>query len=136
MTTPSSNDPVLDSSGTRHSRRAERRAQREGAPGWILGAILIVVGLVLMAQNFGMDTLDNWWALFILLPAAGAFGNAWRVYKQTGRLADAGGSLVGGAFLTLLALYFLVGFSLNWALFGPLFLIAGGGLLLLSTLRR
>jgi hypothetical protein len=121
---------------TRAERRAERRAAREGAPAWILGAILIIGGLVLMGQNFGINTLDNWWALFILIPAVSSFANAWRTYQATGNWAGATGSLVAGGFLTLLALYLLVGLSLDWSLIGPAFLIVGGLLLLVAALRR
>jgi len=109
--------------------RQGRRTRRGGA--WIGGAILIGLGLYFLAQNFLSINLNNWWALFILIPAAGAFSNAWNDYQDAGgRLTrPARGSLLGGFVLTLVAVTFLL--NLNWGLVGPLLLIlAGVGLLL------
>jgi len=71
--------------------------------------------------------------LFILLPALGAFGAAWRSYQNEGRLtASARGSLVGGLVLVLIAAIFL--FGLDWGLLGPVVIILAGAGLLLNTL--
>jgi hypothetical protein len=108
----------------RHQRREERRLARDGG-GWIGGAILIVVGVVILLQNFTTFTLYNWWALFILLPAVGAFGNAWRIYQADGRLtASARANLIGGIILTMVAAIFLL--NLNWTILGPVLLILTG----------
>jgi hypothetical protein len=131
--TSSTNVPpsYQDSHAQRRAARAARRAGRgtQGA-GWIGGVILLVLGGVLLLQNFGITTAFNWWALFILLPAVGAFGAAWTAYRQTGRLgAAARGSLIGGIILSMVAVAFL--FNLNWALVGPaLLILAGFGILL------
>ena len=78
-----------------------------------------------MLEEMGIPFLANWWALFILIPACWAFVAAWESYQNNGRLTRGGaGSLVGGALLTLLALVFL--FNLDFDLFWPLLLIAGG----------
>jgi hypothetical protein len=123
----------------REQRRAERWARREarwqrraGRPyGWIGGAILILLGVVFLLQNLNIAFLANWWALFILIPAFGAFAAAWESYRNNGRLTRGGaGSLAGGVLLAILALAFLL--NLNVGLFWPLLLIAGG-LVLLGT---
>jgi hypothetical protein len=116
-----------NSRAQRRAARAERRAQ---STGWVGGAILLLLGIVLLLQNFGVVYSFNWWALFILIPAVGAFGAAWAAYRQTGRLgAAARGSLIGGIVLSMVAVAFL--FNLNWALVGPVLLIlAGFGILL------
>lgn len=114
----------------RREARASARGSRAGG-GWLLGAILIAAGGILMLQNFGTVVISNWWALFILIPAVGAFGNAWRSYQNAGgRLSgSARGSLISGLVLTLVAALFL--FNLDWGTFGPILLILGGlGLLL------
>ena len=60
--------------------------------GWILGLVLIAVGGVFLLQNSGFPVLvGNWWALFILIPAIGAFAAAWTLYQQTGQLTGAPG---------------------------------------------
>jgi hypothetical protein len=123
----------------REQRRAEREARREarrqrhaGRPyGWIGGAILILLGVVFLLQNMGIPFLANWWALFIFIPAFGAFAAAWENYRNNGRLTRGGaGSLAGGLLLSILALVFLA--NLDLGLFWPILLIAGG-LILLGT---
>lgn len=119
-------DPRAERRAERAARRANRRAQGSG---WVGGIILILLGGVLLLQNFGVVSAFNWWALFILIPAAGAFGAAWTAYQQTGRLGTAArGSLIGGIVLAMVAAAFL--FNLNWALVGPaLLILAGFGIL-------
>ena len=83
-----------------------------------------------MLQNLTSFYFENWWALFILIPAAGAFGNAWRTYRSSQRsTAPARASLISGIVLTMVAAIFL--FNLNWTVIGPVLLIlAGLGLLI------
>jgi len=80
----------------------------------------------LLLQNLGASLLNNWWALFILIPALGAFANAWRAYQEAGGhlTASARSSLFGGLILTLVAAIFL--FNLSWGLLGPILLILIG----------
>ena len=118
-----------DRRAARRQRLEDRRAGRYGGS-WIVGAILILVGIVIMLQNLTSFYFENWWALFILIPAAGAFGNAWRTYRSSQRLtAPARASLISGIVLTMVAAIFL--FNLNWTVIGPVLLIlAGLGLLI------
>jgi len=98
---------------------------RHESKNWGAGLILIALGLVFLISNTTAFQLDNWWALFILIPAFSNFGSALRNYQNNGRLTRSGrGSLTGGLILTLLASAFL--FSLDWGLIWPLFLIIGG----------
>lgn len=94
-------------------------------PNWVAGIVLIVVGVIFLLANTTNFHLNNWWALFILIPAAKNFSHAWNSYQRNGRLTrPARGSLTGGLILTLIASAFL--FELNWGLIWPLFLIIGG----------
>src|SRR5512137_1892101 len=74
----------------RHEARMRRREERWAARGsrsggaWVMGAILIIIGIVFLLQNMNVFILNNWWALFILIPAVGAFGAAWRSYQDAG----------------------------------------------------
>lgn len=117
----------------RRAYRAERRAGRQNNA-WILGAILILIGIFVILQNLTTFDLENWWALFIMIPALGAFGNTWRTYNRDGRLsAPARTSLISGFILTMITCVFLLG--LNWTILGPVLLIlAGAGLLLNAVL--
>jgi putative effector of murein hydrolase len=93
-----------------------------------LGVALIALGVAFFAGSyFGYD-LRNWWALFILIPAVGAFGTAWYSWKA-GRMATATSQLTLGLVLASVAAIFLVG--MPWRLAWPaLFIVAGLGLLL------
>jgi cell wall-active antibiotic response 4TMS protein YvqF len=101
--------------------------------GWIFGLVLIAVGGIFLLQNAGLPLLvGNWWALFILIPALAAFGAAWNVYRQTGRLTPQAIELATGGLVPLtIAAIFL--FNLNFGYAWPvLLLVVGGGMLLRS----
>ena len=118
--------------GARWEARQARR--RSGRSGWVGGAILILIGLIFLFQNFGALQFINWWSLFILIPAIGAFANAWNEYQKSGgRLtAAARGSLIGGFVLVLITLAFL--FSVDIGIYWPIFLILGGLALLVNAI--
>lgn len=137
-TTPPADN--LDWRELRRQERQERRAARhewnEGTGGWIGGAVLIALGLIFLLQNFGYFYLENWWALFILIPAFGSFGTAWALYRANDNRLPmaAAGSLLIGVVLTLLAFTFLLG--LDFTLLWPFFLILGGLSILVSTMKK
>jgi len=122
-------NPVQENIPDRHEqrrqRREERRALREGN-GWAVGAILVLLGLIMLGQNMNVFTLKNWWALFILLPALGSLGTAWRLFQADGgRLSrHARNALIAGLLLAGLSGMFL--FGLNWTWVGPVLLMLAG----------
>ena len=131
MTTETRNTQSTDYSTDRAQRRAERRAAREGGA-WIGGVILIGLGVIFLLQNTGALYLQNWWALFILLPALGSFGASFTEYRVSGRFnAKARGSLVAGLVFTAIASVFL--FNLNFSLLLPAILIVAGVGILFNT---
>jgi len=102
-------------------------------PAWIGGAILVLIGVIFLVQNLTSFSLANWWALFILIPAASAFGRAYKAYQENGRLSgSARGGLAGGLVLTFIAFVFL--FNLDFGRLWPVFLILGGIGLLINAL--
>jgi hypothetical protein len=133
-------DPAAEGQDWRQARREarqERRAARRSgtyASGWVGGAVLVLIGLVFLLRNTGAFNLENWWALFILIPAIGAFGAAWNNYQSSGGRLTAGarGSLIGGFILLLITVVFL--FGLNFGLVWPFILILGGIALLLNAI--
>lgn len=125
------NDEYYDRRTARRQRLEKRRAGRSGS--WVAGAILILIGIFIMLQNLTSFELENWWALFIMIPAIGAFGNAWRVFQSDGRLSgQARASLISGFILTIVTAFFLL--NLNWTIFGPVLLILAGVGLLVNVL--
>jgi peptidoglycan/LPS O-acetylase OafA/YrhL len=121
----------LDRRETRRQRRDSRRAAL-GAPSsigtFVLGAILVLLGASFLLQNMGMFTfpLENWGALFILIPAFGAFDRAWRLYRNGDDqfVSQARGALLVGIVLTVVTTMIL--FELNWTFYGPLLIILTG----------
>ena len=131
MTTETRNTQSTDYYTDRAQRRAERRAARAGGA-WIGGVILIGLGMIILLQNTGALYLQNWWALFILLPALGSFGASFTEYRVSGRFnARARGSLVAGLVFTAIASVFL--FNLNFSLLLPVILIVAGVGILFNT---
>lgn len=108
----------------RRETRRQRRAMRGGGE-WVGGAILILLGLLLFGQYNKMLDFENWWALFILLPAVGSFTAAWRIYNTDGRFTRRSRSAaIIGFFLTLVSVMFV--FNMNWIALGPILLILAG----------
>jgi len=113
--------------------RFERRVRSRGRDPWIVGVILILVGIVFLMQNLSGFYLNNWWALFILIPAFGSLSRGWREVQEAGGkvTTHARSNFIGGVVLTAVAAILL--FNLDWAIFGPFLLIAAGAAMLLSS---
>jgi len=130
----------------RHAARMQRRETRRAVLGtpsrgstWITGLIMILLGVAFLLRTTGTFDfpLNNWWALFILIPAIGAFDTALQIYRNSNNqlTAPAGGSLIVGLVLMFVTASFL--FNLNWDIFGPVILIlAGIGILAVAMLRN
>lgn len=129
MNDPSSNQPYEPGGSTEappSNPAPQTPAPARRAPdAWIWGIVLIVVGGLFLLQNFTSFQFNNWWAIFILIPAVGAFANAWRQYQDAGGLN--GGvrkALFSGIIFTAVAAVFL--FNLNFGLLWPVLLIGAG----------
>jgi hypothetical protein len=103
---------------------------------WILGGILVLLGIVFLLQNFMNISFGNWWALFILIPAFGSFNNAYRSYNDAGKqiTPHARSSFMWGILLSLITAILL--FNLNWSLLGPVVLILLGLGILLNVMMK
>jgi hypothetical protein len=121
--------PEIDSKSTRINdrRRSERREP------WLIGIILIIIGVVFLIQNLTGIYINNWWALFIMIPALESFSRAWQAMQAAdGRLTStARKSLIGGLVLTTIAT--ILFFNLDWVIFGPILLIVAGAAILLNV---
>jgi hypothetical protein len=110
-----------------------RRRHHGGEGAWIGAVILIGIGVVFLLRNMGFWFPENWWALFLLIPAGGSLAAAWRVYQRDGAVTGpVMGSLFAAAILIALMLVFLLNVDINWNLLWPVALILLG----LSLLTR
>ena len=118
----------------RDARREERRAERgSNSTAWIGGIILIALGIIFLLQNVRGIYLNNWWALFILIPALGSFADAWSAYRQQGHISRrVRGAFISGCVFSLVTATFL--FNWNWGLVLPVLLIVWGISLLMNSL--
>jgi hypothetical protein len=99
------------------------------------GVALVALGLVFLVQNYLGYELRNWWALFILLPAAGSFTAAWSSWRNGRRPYAAASSFTMGILFTAVAAIFLL--DLPWGRVWPIFIIlAGIGMLLPALVGR
>lgn len=128
---PEPNEPL---SKPAPAEKKEHHAMWQTA--WMPGLVLILLGGYFLLQNMGILRLDNWWALFILIPAFGALGTAYTAYVNSGGRFSVAvrGSLVVGVILTLLAMGFL--FELPMRFIWPLFLIVAGLAALMGAFVR
>ena len=126
--------PSLSQPVDYRSERAERRTERaaHNSSTWMIGVMLIELGVIFTLQNMGALVLKNWWALFILIPALGSFGASYTEYRNSGRLnAKARGPMLAGLVFTAVAPVFL--FNLSFGLLLPIILIGTGIGLLIDT---
>ena len=112
----------------RRQRREYRLTDPSRGGAWATGVILIVLGGMFLMRNIGTFEipLRNWWALFILIPAVGAFDTVLRTYRSAGNrlTAPARGSLLVGTVLAFVTMMFL--FDISWTYFGPVLIILVG----------
>ncbi len=114
----------------RHEMPAARKKSRDG---WIWGILLILGGGFLLLSNLTNYSLTNWWALFILIPALGSFGDAWSHYQDENRFSRrVRNALVSGVIFLCIALFFLL--NLNFGRYWAVWLIVGGLVILINSL--
>jgi hypothetical protein len=136
---PSAPDRTATAVDERDIRRAQRRERLTRRYGWvgpgIGGFILVLLGVVFLAENLGYPVPEKWWTIFLIIPAIGALFAAWNAYQQDGRVSgEVAAPLIGG--ITLLVLATVLIFDFAWGLLWPLVLIAAGGAILLRTYWR
>jgi phosphatidylserine synthase len=104
----------------------------------IVGLAVVVVGLIFLARNFGMDLPlpERWWEIFILLPAAASLVSAARFYRMDGRVSSrVAGAATGGVLMLAVALILFL--DLEWSLFWPVMvIIVGLGFMARGSFRR
>lgn len=102
-----------------------QRGRRQRDSNWIIGGVMVLLGVLFLIGNYTSFELQNWWALFILIPALGSLGSAWNAYRADGHLSQrVRSSLTWGMVVLAVALVFLL--NLDWGVIWPIFLIIIG----------
>ncbi|MCB8943198.1 MAG: hypothetical protein H6658_05540 [Ardenticatenaceae bacterium] len=96
---------------------------------WVLGAGIIVVGVVLLLRNIIGFEFDNWWVLFMLIPLAMMGVKAWQDWQVNGRVNT--GSVI--PILGILVIITVSLFNLSWSAIWPVYFIIGGLSILLGS---
>ena len=110
----------------------EKEIENERGNNWIMAIVLMVVGLGLLVSNFTNLSFDNWWALFLFIPAGFMFRNVGADYKRHGRLTNKStGPIIAGLAMLVMIGVFL--FNLSWSGLWPLAFIFGGIAVLLGS---
>jgi hypothetical protein len=112
------------------------RGKRRHGNSWLIGLILIAIGVLFLLQNAGIAIGGNWWALFIMIPAIAAGAAAWSMFERAGRkyTPSVNAPLSGFVLLTFVAA--MLFFSLSWSLWWPVFIIIVGLSALLGRVGR
>ena len=119
------NDNISDLKETEKSNEANDNNK-------IFAVVLIVVGAALVISNLTGYSFENWWALFMLIPAGFIFMTVWRDYQENGRLSrKSSGAIIPGIIILTMVAIFL--FNLSWAIFWPVSIIAVGLSILLGS---
>lgn len=102
------------------------KGEHESDSNWIPGLVLIGLGLFFLLNNFvNIRLFENWWALFILIPAFSNLNSAWKRYRAAGAWTESAVSaLTGGLLIGAVAMIFL--FNLSFGTFWPVLLIILG----------
>lgn len=102
----------------------QRPARRNGNR-LFLGLLLVVIGFLFLMEQIGNFSFQNWWALFILIPAFGSFSTAWYAFRRNSRVNEGvRAGLGGGLIIFTVAVMFL--FNLDWRVWWPLMILVPG----------
>lgn len=89
------------------------------------GLIMIAVGLIFLFNQFSDLQINNWWALFILLPVVTNWSKVYKIVKEAGTFTPEAIKLGLSSLVPIfVAVIFL--FNLDWGKVWPVFIIIGG----------
>lgn len=109
-----------------NERPVESRSRQRGSRDGTLwgGIVLITLGAVFLLRSVTGFSFDNWWAIFILIPAVSGLATATTLTRRHGFNYAARSALMGSLFPLTVALIFI--FELDWGVYWPLFIMLGG----------
>ncbi len=111
-------------------KKDEARQIGEESGKFIFAGVLILVGIARLAGILTGYTIDNWWALFMLIPIGTMVLELWTEYRQNGRVTENNGLIIPIMILSVIIAIFL--FDLSWSIIWPVSFIAIGLSILLK----
>ena len=100
-------------------------ANKRKDDGMTSGLILIAVGIIFLVMQYGGFHINNWWALFILIPVFVSWNRAIRTSIEAGEITEESVQAIAGSlFLLFVASIFL--FNMDWGRVWPGFIIIAG----------
>jgi hypothetical protein len=104
---------------------------RKQSPSLWMGLIFIFGGVAVLLNQLNLLPFElNWWALFIMMPAAGFLSGAYNRFRSSNNLfsMDVAFPALMGLFMIALSFSLLVGaaWNINWSLFWPFIIILIG----------
>jgi len=107
------------------SDEQESARPRSNSGSLLPGLLLVALGTIFLLSNLTSFRLDNWWALFILIPAVQNFSSGLKQYRHSANFdRHVRARFFLAFFFTLLSLAFFL--SLDFGLIWPAFLILAG----------
>ena len=107
------------------------KGNAKGSSNLWMGLIFIFGGIAILLNQLDLLPFElNWWALFILMPAAGFLSGAYNRFRANENLfsMDVAFPALIGLFLVGLSISLLVGaaWNINWSLIWPVMIILIG----------
>ena len=108
-------DEFSDLKGINELKVEETEQVKEDNGRLVFAVVLILVGLALSVGILTGYTIDNWWALFMLIPVGTMSMELWQDYRVNGRLSKkTRGLIIPITILSVIVGIFL--FNLSWSI--------------------
>jgi hypothetical protein len=108
-----------------HWRTSENR--------WIVGFSFLLMGVIFLVQNLTGWQMDDWWYLFLIVPAFASFITAWQRSKESEQIQSWRILRPLALGLFLLAMMFVLIFNLGWFMIPAGLLLIAGILLIVGV---
>lgn len=102
----------------------------------LIGAVLLLIGIVFLITNIGKLLLYHWWTLIVLGVAGIGLLYSWSNWKKTSSLASMNVAIPGGISLILLIIFIIALFSVGWMILWPALVGIAGFLVILFATGR
>lgn len=97
----------------------------------LIGAVLLLVGVVFLITNIGKLLLYRWWTLIVLGIAGIGMLYSWSNWKKTNSLTSTNVAIPGGVSIILLIVFLVALFSVGWMILWPALVGIAGFLIIL-----